>query len=71
MSDHRLFVVPPLDPLTVGFFLLVIISFLCTLSLCQEGTTPLMMAAAAGHVDCCRELISQGADPTLRRKVGL
>ncbi|XP_046633983.1 ankyrin repeat domain-containing protein 29-like isoform X3 [Daphnia pulicaria] len=34
----------------------------------KEGTTPLMMAAAAGHVECCRELISQGADPTLRRK---
>lgn len=27
-----------------------------------------MMASAGGHLECCRELIKQGADPTLRRK---
>lgn len=37
----------------------------------QEGTTPLMTTAAAGHYDSCRELIIQGADPNLRRKVFL
>ena len=48
----------------MGFFLIFPL-----LLLCQDGTTPLMMASAAGHIECCRELISQGADPTLRRKV--
>lgn len=48
----------------MGFFLIFPL-----LSLCQDGTTPLMIASAAGHIECCRELISQGADPTLRRKV--
>ncbi|XP_057372027.1 ankyrin repeat domain-containing protein 29-like isoform X2 [Daphnia carinata] len=36
----------------------------------KEGTTPLMMASAGGHFECCRELIKQGADPTLCRKTG-
>lgn len=30
------------------------------------GQTPLMLAAAAGHVDLVKELLSHGADPSLR-----
>ncbi|KAG5861081.1 hypothetical protein JTB14_000786 [Gonioctena quinquepunctata] len=33
----------------------------------QEGTTPLILAAANGHYGCVKELIEQGADPTTRR----
>lgn len=35
----------------------------------QEGTTPLILAAAGGHADCVRELLLQGADPRARRTV--
>lgn len=35
----------------------------------KDGTTPLMIASAAGHADCCRELIRQGANPAMSRKV--
>ncbi|KAJ4436348.1 hypothetical protein ANN_18979 [Periplaneta americana] len=32
-----------------------------------DGTTPLILAAASGHVDCVKELLDQGADPRARR----
>jgi hypothetical protein len=35
----------------------------------QDGTTPLILAAASGHVDCVKELLEQGADPRTRRVV--
>lgn len=34
-------------------------------------TTPLMMAARAGHTEAVRLLIDEGADPTLRNELGL
>jgi ankyrin repeat protein len=35
----------------------------------QEGTTPLILAAANNHVQCVQELLDQGADPNARRLV--
>ena len=35
----------------------------------QEGTTPLVLAAANNHVECVRELLKQGADAAARRLV--
>ena len=35
----------------------------------QEGTTPLVLAAANNHFDCVKELLKQGADPASRRLV--
>jgi ankyrin repeat protein len=35
----------------------------------QDATTPLILAAASGHVDCVKELLEQGADPRARRVV--
>lgn len=35
----------------------------------QDGMTPLILAAASGHVDCVVELLDQGADPKARRVV--
>ena len=35
------------------------------------GWTPLMRAAAGGHLDIMRFLLSNGADPTLRDKRGI
>jgi len=37
----------------------------------QDGTTPLILAAASGHVDCVKELLDQGADPRARRVVSV
>ena len=31
-----------------------------------EGTTPLMLAAAAGHMDVLTTLLEEGADPNIR-----
>ena len=36
----------------------------------QYGTTLLMVASYAGHIDCVRELVLQGADINLQREVG-
>ena len=41
------------------------------LFLIQEGTTPLVLAAANNHLDCVRELLKQGADPAARRLVSI
>ena len=35
----------------------------------QDGTTPLILASANGHVACVKELLEQGADPSSRRHV--
>jgi hypothetical protein len=35
----------------------------------QDATTPLILAAASGHVDCVKELLEQGSDPRARRVV--
>lgn len=35
----------------------------------QHGTTLLMVASYAGHIDCVRELVLQGADINLQREV--
>ena len=35
----------------------------------QDYNTPLILASTAGHLPCVRELIEQGADPCIRRKV--
>ena len=35
----------------------------------QEGTTPLVLAAANNHLECVKELLKQGADPSARRLV--
>lgn len=37
----------------------------------QEGTTPLLLAVAADHLDCVKELLDQGADPNRRRMVSI
>ena len=37
----------------------------------QEGTTPLILAVANNHMECVRELLKQGADPSARRLVCL
>ena len=37
----------------------------------QEGTTPLILAAANNHVHCVQELLDQGADPNARRLVSI
>ena len=37
----------------------------------QEGTTPLILAAANGHLECVKELLEQGAQPDERRHVSL
>jgi ankyrin repeat protein len=42
-----------------------------TFCLPQDGTTPLILAAASGHVDCVKELLNQGADPRARRVVSV
>jgi len=36
----------------------------------QDGTTPLILAAAGGHTYCVMELLDQGADPNSRRLTG-
>lgn len=36
----------------------------------QDGTTPLILASAAGHLQCVVELLEQGADPNVRRSTG-
>ncbi|XP_052133102.1 ankyrin homolog, partial [Frankliniella occidentalis] len=36
----------------------------------RDGTTPLILAAANGHLDCVDELLEQGADPRARRTTG-
>ena len=36
----------------------------------QHGTTLLMVASYAGHIDCVKELVLQGADINLQREVG-
>lgn len=36
-----------------------------------NGTTPMMMAARAGHVSTIDLLISQGADPTIKNQLGM
>ena len=35
----------------------------------QEGTTPLVLAAANNHLECVKELLKNGADPSARRLV--
>lgn len=35
----------------------------------QDGTTPLILAAAGGHIDAVTELLHQGADPNAKRLV--
>jgi len=35
----------------------------------QEGTTPLVLAAANNHLECVKELLKNGADPAARRLV--
>ncbi|CAB0002375.1 unnamed protein product, partial [Nesidiocoris tenuis] len=35
-----------------------------------DGTTPLILSAANGHVKCVLELLDQGADPCARRHTG-
>lgn len=40
------------------------------LSSIQHGTTLLMVASYAGHIDCVKELVLQGADINLQREVG-
>lgn len=40
-----------------------------TFLLFQDGTTPLILAAAAGHIDAVTELLHQGADPNAKRLV--
>lgn len=37
----------------------------------QDGTTPLILAAAGGHIEAVTELLQQGADPNARRLVSL
>jgi ankyrin repeat protein len=37
----------------------------------QDGTTPLILAAAGGHIDAVTELLQQGADPNAKRLVSL
>lgn len=37
----------------------------------QEGTTPLILAAANNHLECVRELLRSGADPAARRLVSM
>jgi len=44
-------------------------ALLLCFSFIQDGTTPLMITAAAGHLECCLELLRQGANPSQRRKV--
>ena len=34
-----------------------------------EGTTPLMLAAAGGHMDVLTTLLEEGADPNIRCRV--
>ncbi len=36
-----------------------------------NGTTPMMMAARAGHVSTIDLLVSQGADPTIKNQLGM
>ncbi|KAF6206054.1 hypothetical protein GE061_017279 [Apolygus lucorum] len=36
----------------------------------RDGTTPLILSAANGHVECVLELLDQGADPCARRHTG-
>ncbi|KAF5273820.1 hypothetical protein FQA39_LY00935 [Lamprigera yunnana] len=36
----------------------------------KDGTTPLILASANGHYECVKELLEQGADPTLKRVTG-
>lgn len=40
-------------------------------ALSPNGTTPLMMAARAGHVAVARGLVEAGADPSLKNEAGL
>lgn len=35
----------------------------------QDGTTPLILTAAGGHLDAVTELLHQGADPNAKRLV--
>mgnify|MGYP000471770164 CR=1 FL=1 len=35
----------------------------------QEGTTPLILAAANNHVECVKELLKNGGDGAARRLV--
>lgn len=37
--------------------------------LLQDGTTPLILASANGHLECVQELLEQGANPTAKRVV--
>ncbi|PBC33687.1 Ankyrin repeat domain-containing protein [Apis cerana cerana] len=36
----------------------------------KDGTTPLILAAAGGHIEAVTELLQQGADPNARRLTG-
>lgn len=35
----------------------------------EDGTTPLILAAAGGHMPCILELLEQGADVNAKRRV--
>ncbi|RXG73538.1 hypothetical protein Avbf_02519 [Armadillidium vulgare] len=35
----------------------------------KDGTTPLILASANGHVECVKELLEQGADPGAKRNL--
>lgn len=56
-------------PLTTPFFTQSSEQMCVSMCIFQDSTTPLILAAAGGHVSCALELLQQGADTNARRNV--
>jgi len=49
----------------------MVVVVISVMKIWQEGTTPLVLAAANNHLECVKELLKNGADPAARRLVSI
>ena len=57
------------DQVTECVVILMLMLITCTLLMCTEGLTPLMLATQSGHVQVVKTLIDRKAKPNLTDKV--